>query len=128
MPGCAYVAAGNPAKGVEFLKSAAADHNPVVLSQLVWAYTQGGQRQEAEQIFAQLQKRRDREPICALCLAWCCANLGRREEAFDWLDQSMRERCLELVGLNSEPMSDAIRDDPRFEAIVHSIGMPVRTL
>jgi serine/threonine protein kinase/Tfp pilus assembly protein PilF len=128
MLGCAYVAAGQPAKGVECLKRAAVEGNPVVLSHLVWAYTQVGQRLEAEQIFEQLQTRREQESVCALCLAWCCANLGRCDEAFDWLDQSMRERCLELVGLNAEPMFDAIRDDPRFESIVRAIGLPVRSV
>jgi tetratricopeptide (TPR) repeat protein/TolB-like protein len=122
--GCAYAAVGQAAKGVDLLRSAAADKNPVVMSELVWGYTQLGRVAEAELVFEQLLRKREQDSLSPICLAWCCASLGRRDAAFEWLQHAVRERCLEVVGLNTEPMFESIRTDPRFAAIVSAIGLP----
>lgn len=112
-------------KRVELLKPAATDANPVLMSALVWGYARSGQREKAEEVFDILCRRREQHALPAIALAWCCANLGRVDEAFEWLDHAVRERCLELVCLNAEPMFEAIRSDPRFESLVASMGLSV---
>jgi eukaryotic-like serine/threonine-protein kinase len=119
--GCAYVATGQPEKGVELLKVAAADRSPVITSELAWAYARCGEGEKAEQLLTNLLQRRKEEIVPAICLAWCCASLGRTDEAFQWLQHAVRERCVELVGLKTDPLFDGIRDDPRFDSIVSSI-------
>ncbi len=119
--GCAYVASGRPEKGVELLKVAAADRSPVITSELAWAYARCGEPEEAEQLFTHLLQRREEGIVPAVCLAWCCASLGRTDEAFHWLQHAVRERCVELVGLKADPRFGGIRDDPRFDSIVSSI-------
>jgi hypothetical protein len=44
-----------------------------------------------------LRRKRERNALPAIALAWCCANLGRADEAVRWLDHAIRERCFELV-------------------------------
>jgi hypothetical protein len=56
-----------------------------------------------------------------MCLAACAANLGRTDDAIKWLQRAVRDRCLELIGLNIDPMFDALRSDERFAAIVSSV-------
>jgi serine/threonine protein kinase/Tfp pilus assembly protein PilF len=118
--GCAHVAAGQPEIGVQLLKAAAAGGDPVIISELVWALARCGQQQEAEQVFQRLPER---PGIPAVCLAWCHANLGRKDDAFNWLDAAIRERSLELIGLNVDRMFDAIRDDPRFSRALSTVGL-----
>jgi tetratricopeptide (TPR) repeat protein len=118
--GCAHVAAGQSQIGVQLLSAAAVEGDPVILSQLVWAFARCGKQQEAEQVFQRLLERQE---IPAICLAWCYANLGRKDEAFNWLDAAIRQRCLELIGLNVDCMFDAIRDDPRFASVLSTVGL-----
>jgi Flp pilus assembly protein TadD len=119
--GCTYVTTGQPQKGVELLKVAAANRSPVITSELAWAYARCGEREEAEQLLTHLLQRREEEIVPAICLACCCASLGRTDEAFQWLQLAVGERCVELVGLKADPLYDGIRDDPRFDSIVSLI-------
>ena len=97
--------------------------NPTVVSELVWALAKSGEIDEAEQLFERLRTRRDTNGLPSICLAWCCANLGKPDQAFEWLEQATRERCLELVGLNADPMFDSLRHDPRFQSVVRAVGL-----
>jgi hypothetical protein len=52
------------------------------------------------------------------------ARLGEKDKAFEWLDRAFEERAGLLIYLNSHPMFDELREDPRFEAPVSRIGIP----
>ena len=52
------------------------------------------------------------------------ARLGDRERAFGYLDTAFVERSPGLVFLNVDRAWDSVRDDPRFVAAVHRVGIP----
>ena len=57
-------------------------------------------------------------------LARAYARLGDRERAFGYLDTAFAERSPGLVFLNVDRAWDPVRDDPRFVAAVHRVGLP----
>jgi adenylate cyclase len=49
--------------------------------------------------------------------------LGHAAQAFKWLDKAFEERSEYLVYLKVEPTFDSIRSDPRFDALLHRVGL-----
>lgn len=49
---------------------------------------------------------------------------GRIEEGFTWLARAHDERTNNMVYLGVEPVYDVVREDPRFKAMMRSVGLP----
>jgi hypothetical protein len=58
--------------------------------------------------------------------AWNYALLGESEQALHWLQKSMVARELQILGLQNDPEVDSLRTDPRFQALVETIGLRQR--
>jgi hypothetical protein len=62
----------------------------------------------------------------ALFLSEAYANLGRKDQAFAWLEKAYEQRSGGerplFVGI--DPGFDPLRSDPRFDAILHRAGAP----
>ncbi len=52
------------------------------------------------------------------------ALLGRKEDAFQWLDRAVREHEEYVIGMGQDPFLASLRTDPRFGALLRSIGLP----
>jgi TolB-like protein/DNA-binding winged helix-turn-helix (wHTH) protein len=52
------------------------------------------------------------------------AELGNADMAMHYLEQGYREHTIELVRLQLNPAYDDIRADPRFQDLIHRIGLP----
>jgi serine/threonine protein kinase/tetratricopeptide (TPR) repeat protein len=52
------------------------------------------------------------------------ADLGDKDQAFQWLNTAYQERDYWLVGLRTNFLFDPIRSDPRFVEMVHRVGLP----
>lgn len=50
--------------------------------------------------------------------------LGNKDEAFRWLDIAERYRVSKVTMVNVNPELKALRDDPRFDALLKRIGLP----
>jgi serine/threonine protein kinase/TolB-like protein/Tfp pilus assembly protein PilF len=57
-------------------------------------------------------------------IATLYAQLGQKEEAFNWLDTAYHERDAGLEFLKTDFLPDPIRSDPRFEELVRRVGLP----
>jgi len=54
------------------------------------------------------------------------AALGDKDKAFMWLDKSHNEHDPNLAFLNGYALFDNLRSDPRFQVLVHRIGIPTQ--
>ncbi len=82
----------------------------------LWALTdQRKLAQKALQTLAQLSATRYVSPFffAAIHLA-----LGQTDEGFRWLAKACEDRSFELLFLNLDPRFDAVRQDPRFAAVI----------
>jgi tetratricopeptide (TPR) repeat protein len=52
------------------------------------------------------------------------AALGNTDKAMHYLEEGFREHTIELVRLQVNPAYDDMRTDPRFQDLVHRIGLP----
>ncbi len=52
------------------------------------------------------------------------AELGDKDQAFEWLNTSYQERNTELMVLETDASFDPIRSDPRFAELVRNVGLP----
>ena len=52
------------------------------------------------------------------------AQLGDKEQAFQWLNTAYQEHDSRLTSLKTTPSFDLIRSDPRFAELVRKVGLP----
>jgi len=76
-----------------------------------------------------LQKMREaskRERVGPLEFAFTYAELGEKEQAFEWLEKAYEERSAQLVHLGDGTACtcEALRPDPRFADLLRRIGLP----
>ena len=86
---------------------------------------------EAKRVVMQknLQKMREaskRKRVPPLPFAFIYADLGEKEQAFEWLEKAYEERSSALVHLGDGTACtcDALRSDPRFADLLRRIGLP----
>lgn len=73
---------------------------------------------EAREMLAALSRRRAESYVSPWALASIHARLGETEEALDWLERAYEEHDSTLVWLKVHPRFDALRREPRFEALI----------
>ena len=59
--------------------------------------------------------------VSAGSFALVYAGLGEKDQAFAWLEKAYEERSSALSYLKVNPTWDALRGDPRFEALVQKV-------
>ena len=50
--------------------------------------------------------------------------LGRKDEAFEWLNKACDERSVWMIWLKVDPALDGLRSDPRFSQLIKRVGLP----
>jgi tetratricopeptide (TPR) repeat protein len=100
-----------------------APEDPGLLALLGHAYAVGGESDKARHIETQLERLRSKRYVPALYIAMIWTGLGDRDKAFLWLDQAYEEDCEYLVYLRTEPAADPLRGDPRFDVLLHKLGL-----
>ena len=72
----------------------------------------------------ELQSKRPRnEPPAPWFLANHYARMGRKDEAFMWLNRSIDAGEMGNLQLKIDPLFDVLRDDPRYPALLARIGL-----
>jgi hypothetical protein len=49
--------------------------------------------------------------------------LGKKQDAFKWLEESYRAKDVGLVYLKVDPCLNPLRSDPRFDDLVRRVGL-----
>lgn len=114
--GQAYIQKRMYREAVEELQKALvlSEQNPEIKAILGYAYAAAGDRQEAEKLIGELTAPSNDRYAPAYSVAEIYAVLGRKDEAFAWLEKAYRERAPHLLSLRVEPTLDSLRADPRF--------------
>lgn len=122
----AYSFAGRHAEGVAEAETAnrLAGNSAATRASLAQALALAGRRTEAERLLDELMVERARQYVPTGGIANVYAALGRGAEAVQWLERSHDERTNNNAYLAVEPVYDALRADPRFQALVAATGLP----
>jgi len=117
--GRAYVQRREFRKAVSELdKAIQANRLPVVLGFLGHAYGMAGQRGEAERILEELQELSEQTYVPPYSIALVNTSLGRKDEAFEWLDKAFAAANEWLNWLKLDPALDSLRSDERFKQLL----------
>ncbi len=78
---------------------------------------------EARRILAELTAARSTRVVSAWGIGALHASLGDVDEAFRWLDIAVEEKATGLLFLRVHPRIDALRGDPRYDAMLKRVGL-----
>jgi tetratricopeptide (TPR) repeat protein len=96
--------------------------SPTCIANLARAYVASGKRSEAVKLLYDLKKRSTPGYSSASDVAMIYASLGDTDQAMSWLEKGYEERFNPSVLLR--PCFDPLRSDPRFQNLLHRIGLP----
>jgi TolB-like protein/DNA-binding winged helix-turn-helix (wHTH) protein/Flp pilus assembly protein TadD len=124
--GQVYEAQGMYGKAIaEFQAARSLDQsNPLRLSFLGHAYGVAGRRKDARNELRELNALAKQQSLSAFHFAVVHMGLGENEQAFGELNKAWEERYWMMSLLKVDPIFDSLRADPRFNALVHRIGLP----
>jgi len=87
-------------------------------------FRSAGWRGSLTQAIETLQTRRKTKYFSPLLIARFYADLGDKDQAFQWLETAYQEHDWLLMGLNTYFQLDPLRSDPRFTELVRKVGLP----
>ncbi|MDX1644801.1 MAG: hypothetical protein R3244_10635, partial [Thermoanaerobaculia bacterium] len=93
-------------------------------SMLGYAHARAGNDAQAEQLYDALVESATEEYVTPYYAAAFALALGRREEAFEWLERGLEERNSFMPFLGVDPLFDDLRDDDRFAGVLDTVGLP----
>ena len=97
---------------------------PLPLYGLCFALVRSGLRQEAEQLLEATSQLAKSEYIPPYFLGMMHTALGNADEAISFFEAARDERSAWVLWLATEPKLDPLRTNPRFAALVESLGLP----
>src|SRR5246127_3450022 len=95
--------------------------SPTCVANLARAYVASGNRSEAERLLNDLKKRSNHSYSHASEIAVIYAALGDKNQAMSWVEKGYEERF--NPGVLLRPGFDPLRSEPRFQELVHRIGL-----
>jgi serine/threonine-protein kinase len=97
--------------------------NVSMLADLGRYYGVLGQRDEAQQLFAELRELSKQRYVSPYEIALVYAGMGEKEQAFACLKAACEERYWLMVNLNVHPVWDSLRSEPRFTELLKTMGL-----
>lgn len=94
-----------------------------ILASLAHVYASAGRRDETMEILRRLEEAARTTFVSAYDFVLIFAALGKTDEAFVWLEKACSERSGALPFLKVNPRFASLRDDPRFEKLLHRLGL-----
>ncbi len=91
---------------------------------LGFAYAVSGKQTEARAILADMEKLYAQGAVPAGSVAVMYGALGEANEAFAWVEKAYQERDPQLTYFKTGRRFEPLRKDPRFEQLVHRLGLP----
>jgi TolB-like protein/Tfp pilus assembly protein PilF len=88
-----------------------------------YTYAAMGDKERAQQTLKELKRTLKTSYTPPYAFAAIHAGLGEYDAAFECLDHACKAHDVGLIWLNWDPQFDSLRSDPRFEAILKTIGL-----
>jgi tetratricopeptide (TPR) repeat protein len=123
--GLSLLQGGQTAEAIAVLEEARRlSDNPTRLCGLTYAYARAGRSADARQTLLELIELSKQRYVSASRIAAACAGLGDTDQAFEWLEKALTDRCWDLRLSGMEPLFDPLRADPRFAEVQKRIAQP----
>jgi eukaryotic-like serine/threonine-protein kinase len=87
------------------------------------AYALGGRSAESRRLLQELISLSRKRYISPVYMAIVSIGLGEKDQAFAWLEKAYADRSDWMVLLQTEPLFDPVRSDPRFQDLLRRIGV-----
>ena len=97
--------------------------SPIFVANLARAYAGSNRKAEATALLNDLKKRSDPGSPLIAEIAMIYTALGEKDQAISWLEKGYEARF--NPGVLERPSFDPLRSDPRFQNLVHRIGLPL---
>jgi tetratricopeptide (TPR) repeat protein len=125
MLGLVYAGKGDADRAVTLLEKARALSGPRPDVMALHGYTlaNAGRTQEAKRILDELRALANADRPLPFQMAVVYVGLGDKEQAFYWLEKAFDARAWELGALQTIPVFDGLRSDPRFNILLNRIGL-----
>jgi eukaryotic-like serine/threonine-protein kinase len=108
--------AGRPQEAFKALKS----ENLYGLALVYWRL---GQKAASDEALAHFEKNNEPTGPVPYWIARVHAYRGETDAAFEWLDRAYVARSAGMVGIEVDPLLRGLRGDPRFDAMLHKLGL-----
>ena len=90
------------------------------------AFARGGRDAVIRLKIDSLKAKARKQYVCPYLLASYYARLGDKQQALEYLDESLRQHGPQLLDLQNDPAFDSLHSDPHYRAIVQKTGLPPR--
>lgn len=103
---------------------ALSNRHSMALSMLGYTRALAGRQPEAREVLAELQAMLQRgQYVSPYRFAVLYTGLGDKDAAFEWLNRAYDEQDVLLVYVNINPVSDTLRQDPRFVELLRRMRL-----
>jgi Flp pilus assembly protein TadD len=123
--GLVHAEKGDFARAIPELERAVESQRvPTTLAFLAQGYARAGRRADADRIISQVVSLAKRQYVCPFEVGAAFASMGRKEEAFAWLNKSVADRADCMIWLRAEPWLASLYGDPRYAELIRQVGFP----
>jgi len=96
---------------------------PWIWSALAYAHGRAGQPGQARRALGKLKEMHQRHQIDPAAFVVAYAGMRDKEQTFVWLEKAYSQHSNVLTTLKVDPMYDELRSDPRFQSLLHRVGL-----
>ena len=93
---------------------------------LAQTFATAGRKKEAIQILDDLTELTKQKYVAPYFFAGIHVGLGEDDRAIEYLEKSYEEHSHWLIYLHLDPSMDGLRSNPRFQDLLHRVGLPLR--
>jgi tetratricopeptide (TPR) repeat protein len=97
--------------------------SPWIWASIAYVYGRAGKPAQARRAIERLEQLNRRNPFDPAPFVMAYTGIVDRDQAFAWLNKAVAARSPSLVALKVDPLYDPLRMDPRFQPLLHTIGL-----
>jgi eukaryotic-like serine/threonine-protein kinase len=101
--------------------------SPLMRAALAHTFAAAGRTTEAVQTLDELTELATHRYVAPYFFAGIHVGLGENDRAIEYLEKSYEEHSHWLIYLHMDPSMDGLRDNPRFQNLLHRVGLPALT-